>query len=362
MAWQRVGLVLVLATLAILAGCVAPISPDTDRPLDDGAGDTTSTDDAAVTGTDTERTTGSGTGAVAPDPYGGRTLVVGIENPADASRDYAPLVRRALDYWEANASRYAGYDVSYRLDPDATDPDFVVSVVDRIEDCGSEDDHSAGCAPYITRPEQFSPPERVRVVDGLSDESTVLVLVHEFGHTLGLEHDDEPQSMMRAEGRLETLPQQDAVNRSFAWSNRTLSVHVDIGDDAGDRTVVERQVTETVAYFDRGAEGTVPEDVSFVRTPNRSAADVVVQVGGPNPCEGDAGSCRRIRGFDPDADDRLETYDRLEVYVFGLDPEAVGWHVGRHLGHTLGLTDDAEYPEPLRSSASYDERRSDWWE
>ena len=356
MAWQRVALALGLATLVLLAGCAAPIAPDADQPFDGG------TDEAIGTETATGTVAATGTRVVATDPYGGRTLVVGIENGANESRDYAPLVRRALDYWEANASRYAGYDVSYRLDPDASDPDFVVSVVDRIDDCGSEEDHSAGCAPYVTRPEQFSPPVRVRVVDGLSDESTVLVLVHEFGHTLGLGHDDEPQSVMRAERRLATLPRTDAVDRPFAWADYALSVHVDVEDDAGDRAVVERQVTETLAYFDRGAEGTVPENVSFVRTSNRSSADVAVQIGGSNPCDRDTGSCRRLRGIDPDADGRLETYDRLEVYVFGIDPEAVGWHIGRHLGYALGLTDDPEYPEPLRSSASYDERRSDWWE
>ena len=350
MAWNRAGFALAVAALGlvVLAGCVAPAAPNAGQPADGGSGA------PAETGT------GTATATAPADPYGGEPLVVAVENP-NGSRDYAPLVRRALDYWEANASQYAGHDVAYRIDPDAADPDFVVAVVDRIEDCGTEDDHSAGCAPYITRPEQFSPPERVRVVDGLSDESAVQVLIHEFGHTLGLGHDDEPQSVMRAEGRLATLPRRDAVDKAFAWEHRTLSVHVDVGDGVGDRAAVDRQVRETLAYFDRGAEGTVTPNVSFVRTSNRSAADVVVQVGGTHPCDRDAGSCRRLRGLDPDADDRLETYDRLEVYVVGLDPEAVGWHVGRHLGYSLGLTGDGAYPAPLRTDASFEERRSDWW-
>lgn len=368
MAWERVSIALILSAVLLLSGCVVPAAPDVDLPTGGEAeNDETDTPETGTgktgnDGTDDAETGGDSTATGASqgpsDPYGGKTLVVAIED--GGSRDYAPLVRRALAFWEANASRYAGYDVSFRVDPDAADPDFVVSVVDRIESCGSEDDHSVGCAPVITRPEQFSPPVRIRVVEGLSDESTVRVLIHEFGHTLGLGHDDEPQSVMQARGRLATLPRIDARNRTYAWSNSTLTVHLDV-DDADDRETVERQVRETLAYFDRGAEGTVPENVSFARTSNRSRADVVVQVGGENPCEGDAGSCRRLTGLDPDDDDRLESYDRLEVYVFGLDSEAIGWHVGRHLGHALGLDEEEEFPEPLRSSASYQERRSDWW-
>jgi hypothetical protein len=369
----REALVVALAMLLLTAGCVAPAVPGVDQPADggngngdDGASGTTGEGggDAGRAGTSGggSGSDGTGTEVVGPvDPYGGKTLVVAIDYEVDRTRDYAPLVRRALAFWEANASRHAGYDVSYRLEPGAAEPDFVVSVVDRIGDCGSVDDHSAGCAPYITGPQQFSPPERIRVVQGLSDESTVQVLIHEFGHTLGLGHDDEPQSVMRARGRLATLPRTDARNRSYAWADDELTLYVDVQNDAGDRPTVERQVRETIAYFDRGADGTVPENVSFVRTSNRSRADVVVQVGGTNPCDGDSGSCRRIRGLDPDVDNRLETYDRLEVYVFGLEPEAVGWHVGRHLGYTLGLNEEAEYPQPLRSSASYEDRRTEWW-
>ena len=385
MGWRRAVLGLGLAVLVLLAGCTAPFPAGVDRSTDGetrtpagaetgtaaetataGTGTVTDAEAATGAGTDAGFETGTnrrtGSGSASADPYGGKTLVVAVENPGDGSREYVPLVRRALDYWEANASRYAGYEVSYRLDPDATDPDVVVSVVERIEDCGSGDDHSAGCAPYITRPEQFSPPVRLRVVDGLSDESTVRVLEHEFGHLLGLDHGDAPRDVMAARSVLTTLPRTNATDRAVPWSSPTLSVYVDDATvPARDRSTVDDQVRHALDYVDRGADGTVPENVSFVRAANRSQADLVVRFSDDLQCGADATSCFRVLGLDPDGDGALETYTRAVVTIDAdLDRDAVGWHVGRWTARALGVTDD-ELPEPLRPSATYTERRSEWW-
>jgi hypothetical protein len=188
------------------------------------------------------------------------------------------------------------------------------------------------------------------------------VLKHELGHTLGLSHDDAPLDVMRARSVLTTLPAEDARNQSFAWAERDLSVYLDAtGVPATDRATVETQVEATLAFYERGAEGSGP-GVSFSLTRNRSAADVVLSVGGDAPCARERGSCRRIRGADPDGDGRLERFNRMDVYVVGLDPAAVGWHVGRHVGFALSLDREVEYPEPLRADATYAERRSEWWE
>ncbi|MFC7228458.1 matrixin [Salinirubellus salinus] len=350
---RRLAPVVLCATLVVLAGCSTGL-PGGPTGLAGTPGD-----DTDPVSTPTPRPT------LAPgeSPFPDRPLVVSVSNEVNQSRDFEPLVAETLAYWEANAEQYAGYEVDYRLDPDATDPDFSVRFVAGIDECGSERGHPAGCAPVVEKRGQFDPPHDVRIQGGFSDASTLAVLKHEFGHTLGLRHDDAPAEVMRAESVLTTLPRTDAVNESYAWNGSELSVYVDLGaTPQRDRDELNRQVDETLAYFERGAGETVADDVSFVRTQNRTAADVVIQVGGETPCERDRGSCRYVGGLDPDGDGRLETFERLEVYVLGLEPEAVGWHVGRHVGYGLSLNTEDEYPEPLQTDASFGERRSDWWE
>lgn len=296
-----------------------------------------------------------------PDnPWRERTLTVAVETPPGSTREFAPQVEAALAYWEDSAARYAGYPISYRLAPDAAEPDLVVEFKDSVEDCG-DGVHAAGCAPVLTRPEQIDRPERVRVRTGLSDASTVAVLKHELGHTLGLDHGDEPREVMRARGDLTTTPQPDAAERPVPWADPELSVYVDDGPVPADRRdAVREQVAHALDYYDRGADGYVTENVSFVRTGDRADADVVVAFE-PGGCGGSNASCARLHWTDPDGDGAPERYTRLDVTVdAGLDSDAVAWHVARWLGRGFSF-DENGYPPPLRRDASYEERRSAWW-
>jgi hypothetical protein len=311
------------------------------------------------TGTDSASPTPGWEGA-ADNPWKQAELTVAIETEGD--RDYRPLVRAALDYWEEHSERYAGYPLSYRLDPDADDPDLVVAFVPDVTDCGNEK-HAAGCAPVLTSSNQIDRPERVRIRTGLSDASTVSVLKHEFGHTLGLVHGDAPTDVMQARSNLTTTPQPDAAEREVPWANDTLRVFVDYdGVPSRDRDVAREQVREALDYYDRGADGTVSERVSFVPTSNRTAADVVVNFD-PDACGPGNVSCGKLFWIDPDGDGAPETYTRLEVTVDGddLDAEAYGWHVARWLGSGFAFEREEDFPPALRQSASYRERRSDWW-
>lgn len=324
-----------VALLLVFAGCSAavPEVPDEATPAPEWTGD--------------------------PDnPWRQAELVVAVEN--NRSRDMRPLVREALDYWEANSERYAGYPLEYELDPDAEDPDLVIAFLDRVRECGPED-HTAGCAPVLTQPGQIRRPVRVTVRHGLSDESTVQVLEHELGHTLGLTHDDEPREIMQATSDITTLPQPDATERALPWDSPDLSVYVDLSNvDPSEREATRAQIDHALDYFDRGAGGTVPENVTFTITDDRAAADVVIAFDGAT-CETDRGSCGSLKGRDPDGDGALETYTRLDVRLVNLDTEAVAWHVGRWLGRGFGFDEESDFPEPLRSDASFEERRSDWW-
>jgi hypothetical protein len=342
--------VLAVLCCVLLAGCTVPVSVD---DVDaDGLGV-----DSATGGASGDDRVRSG------NPYGDGNLTVAVDatNVTDG-RDVRPLVAASLAFWEENAERYAGYAVDYRLLDAGSDPanaDVVVRFVDAVGDCGHEEG-VAGCAPYVTRG-PVDRPVTVRVATGFDDDSTRLVLDHELGHTLGLGHDDDPQSVMSSRATLTTLPRTDAADRAFAWNDSTLSVYVDgEGVDPDDRDATDRQVTAALDYFADGADGAVPDNVSFVRTEDAASADVVVRFAEESPCSAATGSCGRLGGFDPDDDGELERYTRLEITLADLDTDAVAWHVARWVGAGLGLEGE-EYPAPLRTTTTSDERRSEWW-
>ncbi|MFC7081590.1 matrixin family metalloprotease [Halorussus caseinilyticus] len=290
---------------------------------------------------------------------GERELTVAIDNTANESRNFRPLVADALDFWANNSTRFAGFSIGYELDPDAPNPDVVVEFVEEIESCANVSE-PAGCAPYVHDSGQVSRPISIEVVGSYSNDSTRLILKHELGHTLGLNHSAGPQSVMAPSSQLSTLPRPNATDRRLPWADADFTVYL-AGNDTEDTPAVREQVRRGLDYYAGGADGTVPENVSFSFVDNRSEAEVVVVFGDDLPCRtGDTGSCGRVRGIDPDGDGALERYDDLRITISGIDTPAVGWHVGYWLGYGFGFEEDPEWPAPFRN-ATYEQRRSDWW-
>jgi hypothetical protein len=287
-------------------------------------------------------------------PWGSEPIVVAVDGPP--GREVTPLVRQAATFWEEHAERYAGYPVEYEVRPNAANPDLVVRFVDEITGCESSH-HTAGCAPYITNAAQIDRPVEVEIKTGLSDESTVQVVSHELGHTLGLGHGDEPQAVMRTGVTLTTLPQLNATERGFPWTDGDLTVYVDV-DDAPDPAAARSQVRSALGYYERGAPG-MPDNLTFevVDDPD---ADIVVRYAPESPCTQGTGSCGSSRGPDPDGDGASEYYAQFTVTVVGIDTDAIGWHTGYWLAVAFGAEADADKPAVFRD-ASYGERRSEWW-
>jgi hypothetical protein len=359
--------VLALVSLLVLSGCLGvpfdDVRPVPDDPIEadeqtatarHSAGAPSASATAATNGTD-------GTAVPArPNPWGDDPIVVGVDAPS-TDREYARLVEQATTYWEQNAEQYAGFDVDYRVDPDADDPDLVVHFVDDVPTCGDTSD-AVGCAPLVTESGQIDRPEQVSVQTGLSAESTTLVLKHEFGHTLGLRHDDGPRAVMRAESVLYTQPRPNATDRDFPWRDPEFTVYVDEAN-VSDTEATREQVQHALTYYENGADGSdgVPTNLSFRFVDSPDEADVVVQFSETSPCGQDAGSCFRTLGPDPDGDGAIETYSKLRITLVDLDTPAVGWHVGNWLAYGLGMEKVDERPAPFRE-ASYRDRRSEWWE
>ena len=291
------------------------------------------------------------------NPWGGEPVQVAINASANGSHNYVPEVQQALDYWENHSEQYAGYPIQYKLTPNAPHPDLVINFVNTVKSCPRVE-NAAGCAPYITDSAQISPPMRIDVADSFSNNSTVLILKHELGHTLGLNHSSAPQSIMAAEAALVTRPQTNATERDLPWSDPNFSVYLGATKD---RAAVKKQVHHALNYYADSADGTVPSNVTFSFTQNRSAADVVIQFPDTLSCNpGMTGSCGGIRGIDPDHDGALEQYDKLIISISGVKTDTVGWYTGYWLGYGFGLN-ESELAPPFQH-ASERKRQSNWWQ
>lgn len=369
--------VFAVGLLVLLAGCGGAVQ---EAPSTATTETTTPVETVATTGTATAApptTTAGGTPTTAEtptatpeadveNPWGKRNVTVAVRNSVNQSRDIKPLVERTLAYWNGNGSEYAAYDVTFVPATDDRDADVVVELVARITECDGDDtDTAVGCAPVLDARSTPDDPTRVRVVAGYSNESTVHILKHEFGHVLGIEHGEEPMPTMEPFTSLTYLSQTDLSDRRLPWRNSTLSVHVDVSALPGhDREDAREQVRRALEYYASGAGGAVPDNVSFARTSNRSAADVRIRVpDDPFDCAGERvreGSCGNSWVYYTDTDDAPEYFAAYEIRLRGLDEDAIAWHVGFWLADALGLG-EGELPDPF-VDADYDDRRSEWWE
>lgn len=290
-------------------------------------------------------------------PFEGETVTVTVDG---TDRERA-LVASALAYWETNASEHAGFSVSFRvLGPDTTPstngPDVSVAFVETVTACGNSS-YPAGCAPRINGSASFERPATVQIQRGFSDDSTELVVQHEAGHLLGLGHGDEPQSVMKHEGELATLPQPNASDRPFPWVDSPVTVAVTNDTvDVGERDQFHDEVSYALTYLQAGADGSMLSNVTVRKVSDPDSANVTVSAASSDDCRESSGSCLSLQGADPDRDGAIETYTSGEVLLVDLDTDAVSWHTARQLLDAVGVDD---IPDRL-TDATYSQRRGDW--
>jgi len=300
----------------------------------------------------------AGDGPPYPDPWPGSPTVVAINDTTTDERNLTVPVANAIAYWNENDDRYGTYTAEFVLRPDAEDPDVLVEFVGRIDECGHvTKEETVGCAPILSNRSLAERPTTVRIETGYTDESTELIVEHEFGHVLGLNHGDEPASLMTGYAdRLDRLPMANVSERRYTWKKADLALYVDHESLPGSRETIDRQIGHAIAYYESGADGGVPDNITLTRIDDREAADVVITGG-----DIDGASTSRLNGVSPDADPALEYYTNQTIVVSrDTDPETLGWHVGFWLGDSLLAPDSwEELPEPF-DDPDTDDRR-DWW-
>lgn len=361
-AGRAVGAFLLLAAVALLVGLVVAVALP-GGPLDLGIVDDRSHEPGGVetsSGPGDETTTGTAPdGSPGPGPWAEEVLTVAVRNRADPSRNVTGAVADALDYWATNGG-FGDYRAEFRLRPDATDPDVVVTYAESI-DCEDHDD-AIGCAPLLEGDRRVDRPVAVQIrYDPAHNRRQVRnTAIHEFGHVLGVTHCEEPYWVMASACPEPVSDAPDVDERDLAWRESTVSVYVDLGNvSATDRDATRDQVDHALDYFASGDAEGFPADVTFVPVDDRFEADVVIAFAGSSPCRGDAVVCTSHRGRDFDSDGRLEYHTGGTVLIDAdADVDARGWYAGWALANLLA----PGHVPPVFEDPSYRERRSEWWE
>lgn len=346
---MRVRLV-VLCLAVFLAGCSGFAVDEVTEPVDTG-------DETAVTNGN-QSTAESATTDSVDNPWGTETITVGIVNTANESRDIEPLVAETIEYWNTDGSGYASYSVNFTLDPDKSDVDIMVLLKEEF-DCGNRENNlTAGCAPRIDAGTTVTDrPQHVEIQSGHTDNATVTILKHEFGHVLGLGHADEPQSFMRTGIQLEKFPEPTYDERANPYGQETVNVHVDWESHSGDRAATERQLTETFSALESDI-GPV-SDVTFKRVETREAANITIEFDS-GECGGAGQSCGVHEGIDEDGQGTLNRLTTTKIRLDDIEEKRQGWHVGYWVAHAFAGGETDDMPDVFANPRPNDQ--VDWWE
>ena len=286
------------------------------------------------------------------NPWGEDEINILVVDRAGTDREYTPLVEESAAYWNRNFSATEfddGQFVVHDSLPSDYTPEIRVEVVDDIEQCGTHQDGAVGCANVYSEVWSAEAPTIVRVEAGYSDNSTVDIVTHELGHTLGLRHGDAAEwPVMTPEVQYATVKKPNATERANPWQTDELLVYyqpVEKGQSLNE-TLVEQYDIALDYYSEDAAGGFVPEPVSLVRTETKQDAHITLGLADSVP-SGD--STATWRGLDPDEDGELEYHTSATILIDQDVPTSeVSWHAGYSIGTTFGVANRSELPEPFR--------------
>lgn len=295
------------------------------------------------------------------NPWGKGTIIVGVQNNVAPSRNFTEVVAAAIEYWEQH-EEYGAYSVDFVLRPNTEQPDLIIRYNETIP-CSYG---ASGCAPLLNSSVVAYPPETVHIRYNESDNYRTVryTVIHEFGHVLGITHCEEPHWMMSywtgGHGcENPTFDGPSVENQDLAWRDSNLTLYIDYSAvSEANRDETQEQVNHALAYFEEGRAEEFPGQVSFTRVDDPWKADIVITFAS-NRCEGDhvvCGSGGAARDFDNDGEFEYYTRGRFTVET-GSDVDARGWYIGWGIAHQLA----PGHIPPVFQDASYEERRSDWW-
>lgn len=296
--------------------------------------------------------------SLASNPWGSDPVVVAVDAPPENESEYVDTVADAVTYWNRNADRFGEYDARFVLRPNATDPDVVVTFDSTVVCNGKE--AWLGCAPVLDGHSTAEAPTTVQINSRYDPDVINRTVKHEFGHLLGIRHGEEPMPLMESSQNVSSPELRSVDNRENPWRGRVIEVYVDYGGMSEERKIETRaQIRRALTYYNDGAEGSVPENLTFIETDERAEAEITVEFQDNPWCREGAGSCAETRGIDMDGDATIEYHTSTRVAISNVRTDAVGWHLGYWLGEAMGAENREDLAPPFRSDAN---RTAEWWE
>lgn len=275
-------------------------------------------------------------------------VVVNISNQVNDTRNFTPLVEESVSFWvEGEGAKYANYSVNMSVQPDAENADISVQFVDTLGDCGIRpiDTGYVGCAPKYSGNNGADEVSLVDIEGGYTNNSTRQTLIHEFGHVFGRQHAQEPMPEMNATFRAVSLPEPDAVDRERPWKYDRLRVYFDLSS-VHSPGVWESEIYDSLNYVESGADGSVPNSISFEVVNDPEKADIKIEASDFN---NNTAYITRWRGPDPDNDSAVEQYETQSIM---LNSEINSRDVGYYMSRALISSWTEEYPDAVDDNAN----------
>lgn len=338
--------------LVLIAGCSGETVPSstsvesatTSATSEVRANSPTATTSTPVTTPSTEIPTSEPLTAGPPsNPFSSDTVRVGyrIEDGA-RNRSFEQPVRDALDFWNNHSA--GSYRVNYTYEPDPSEAQILIRFVDRISYCDGYDDSTVGCAPVLDKYDTAQDPTTVRVEDDYAASTTRDIIIHELGHTRGLEHTNS-YTIPEMNATIDTLllPKPNLENRSYGWNTTTFRVYF---DTAGTVSSVEedeyrQEIRDGWEYWTTDTDH-LEKDVSFEFVDSRAESNIVVKIEDTN------GVRWRFWALNTDSDESVEVYENSTLYVGERHPKYIDYNTALALGYLLLNADnETDMPEPF---------------